>query len=147
MKKRDLMTLALIGISAGFLDGCQKQGERGGKVAAADEQVGTDIEAFAKTLSPDAQQKFSALDAQHKAMAIEMTEQKCNGQNKCKGMGGCKVADQTCGSPSGCPSKGHACAGLNDCKGQGGAPVKDANQAVNVQYTNQTQQRQKASGS
>ena len=127
MKKRDLASLAMIGISAGLLvAGCQTKpshppgGSRGNTAAA--EQMSPDMQSFYNNLSPEAQQKFMQMDAQHRMMAMEMTEQNCKGQNACKGLGGCKGAT-------------HACAGKNGCKGQGeGPPVRDPNKAVDIQY-------------
>lgn len=135
MKNRDLTTLAMIGISAGLVvGGCgQKDGKTSYYKASAAEQLSSDMQAFYSSLSPDAQQKFMQLDAQHKMMAVEMANQSCNGRNKCAGMGGCAATD-------------HKCAGQNSCKGNGGAPVKDPNKAVEVQLRNQMNQRQNASG-
>jgi hypothetical protein len=131
MKKRDLAKLAMLGISAGLIVGVfEKRGGTGTPgQALADEQMSSDMQAFYNSLSPEAQQKFNQLDAQHKMMAVEMAHQNCSGKNKCAGMGGCSTAQ-------------HACAGQNGCKGQGGSPVKDANKAVDIQYQNQTNQRQ-----
>lgn len=136
MKKRDLAKLALLGISAGLIaTGCQQGGGKSGnKGAAAEEQMTSDMQTFYSSLSPSAQKKFMELDAQHRMMAMEMVKGSCNGKNNCKGMGGCAT-------------QSHACAGQNGCKGQGGAPIKDANKAVEVQYKNQTKQRQNMNGS
>jgi len=135
MKKSDLAKLAMLGISAGLMvGGCQKQGGTGTSgQATADEQVSSDMQSFYNSLNPEAQKKFSQLDAQHKMMAVEMAHQSCNGKNSCKGMGGCKTSQ-------------HACGGQNGCKGQGGAPVKDPNKAVEIQYKNQMNQRQNTNG-
>jgi len=131
MKKKDLATLAMLGISAGLMvNGCQKGSHSPGNKAAADEQMSSDMQSFYSALSPDAQKKFMQLDAQHKMMAIEMAQQSCNGKNKCAGMGGCSTSQ-------------HQCAGKNSCKGQGGTPVKDPNKAVETQYNNQMGHRQK----
>jgi hypothetical protein len=140
MKKRDLATLAMLGISAGLIvSGCQKQGGPGGNKGqmgykgSADERMSSDMQSYYNSLSPDAQQKFMQLDAQHKMMAVEMAQQTCSGQNKCASMGGCATSQ-------------HQCAGKNGCQGQGGAPVRDPNKAVEVQYNNQMLQRQKSNG-
>ncbi len=125
MKKRNLATLAVIGISAGLLaGGCEKQDEKKTNGSHATEDASAEMKAFHDSLSEDAQKKFDELDAQHKMMAMEMADQKCNGQNKCAGMGGCESAE-------------NKCAGHNGCKGKGGAPVKDADKAIDVQYKNQ----------
>lgn len=130
MKKRDLATLAMIGISAGLLvGGCQQQNKSSTKMSAA-EQMSPDMQTFYNSLSPEGQRKFMELDAQHRMMAIEMSNQKCTGKNNCASMGGCATA-------------AHACAGQNGCKGQGGTPVRDSNRAVEVQHRNQTNQRQR----
>lgn len=133
MKKRNLATLAMLGIGVGLaVGGCQQQGNKGNNKGSADEQMSPDMESYYKSLSPDAQQKFMQLDAQHRMMAVEMAHQSCSGKNKCAGMGGCATAS-------------HKCAGKNSCKGQGGAPIKDANKAVEAQYQNQMNQRQQMS--
>ena len=131
MKKRDVAALAVLGISAGLVvGGCgQKNGSSSNRVEAAEHgQMSPDMQAFYASLSPDAQKKFMALDAQHKMMVMEMANQGCNGQNSCRGMGGCANAK-------------NSCAGENACKGQGGAPVKNADEAVDVQYRHQMGER------
>ncbi len=134
MKKRDLATLALIGISAGLVvGGCNQKGKNNNHSnnnQSGMEQMSPDMKAFYSSLSPEAQKKFMELDAQHKMMAVEMANQTGVGENKCKGMGGCATANNTC-------------AGENECKGQGGPPVKDPSQAVDVQHEHQMDQRQK----
>lgn len=136
MKKCDLATLAMIGISAGLMvSGCQQKNgtNPSSNKASAAEQLSPDMQAFYSSLSPEAQQQFMQLDAQHKMMAVEMANQSCNHKNSCAGMGGCASVE-------------HQCAGQNGCKGQGGAPVKNPNKAVEVQYKNQTSQRQSTNG-
>lgn len=136
MKKRDLATLAILGISAGLLvGGCQKRGAGGpsNTKASAAEQLSPDMQAFYNSLSAESQQKFMQLDAQHKMMAIEMSQQSSGNKNQCSGFGGCETSQ-------------HACAGQNACKGQGGNPIRDPNKAVDIQYKNQTSQRQKTNG-
>lgn len=130
MKKRELAKLAMLGISAAMMVGCKAQGDASAEdQPPSDQQLSSDMQSFYNSLNPEAQQKFNQLDAQHKMMAVEMAQQSCNGKNKCSGMGGCSTSQ-------------HACAGQNSCKGQGGAPVKDPNKAVEVQFKNQTNQRQ-----
>jgi|GEM_PF-2352671 len=135
MKKRNLATLAALGVTAGLTFGCQQSGsnkQTETKPAAVAEQMKPDMAAFYKTLSPEAQKQFDALDADHKEMAVEMANQSCNGKNKCSGMGGCA-------------SEKNSCAGQNSCKGEGGAPVKNADEAVEAQYDNQMKGRQESS--
>lgn len=130
MKKRDLTTLALLGIGVGLAVGsCNPKEDSGNNKASAEEQMSPDMESYYKSLSSDAQQKFMQMDAQHRMMAVEMANQSCSGKNKCAGMGGCSTAN-------------HTCAGKNSCKGQGGTPIKDANKAVEAQYQNQMSQRE-----
>lgn len=128
MKKRDLAVLAAIGMSAGaIVAGCTTNvsiDTKGGDEEndkPADEQAGTTMESFKSTLSPEAKKKFDELDAKHKMMSVEMSNQECNGKNKCAGMGGCGTHK-------------NSCAGKNSCKGEGGAPVKSPNDAVDVQH-------------
>lgn len=137
MKKQDLTTLAMLGISSGLIvSGCQKgswgkretkpEGENSpseNHLEAAEEMM-ADMKSFYDILSPENKKKFNELDARHKMMAIEMVNQSCKGENKCAGLGGCKTSK-------------HSCAGQNACKGQGGAPIRDPNKAVEVQYKNQ----------
>lgn len=138
MKKRNLATLAMVGISAGLIvGGCQKKDDdrrNGNKMSAAEHQrLSPDMKAFYNSLSPEGQRKFMQLDAQHRMMAMEMVNQNCNGKNKCAGMGGCSTAD-------------HSCAGENSCKGQGGSMVDDPDKAVGIQLESQKDQRQRANG-
>jgi hypothetical protein len=130
MKKKDLIALAMLGISAGLLGGCHKDPKTGRAEQGSMEKLSPDMKAFYESLSPEAQQKFMQLDAQHKMMAIEMSNQSCNQQNQCGGMGGCATST-------------HECGGQNSCKGEGGAPIQDSNKAVEMQYTNQMKERQK----
>lgn len=136
MKKRDLTALAMIGISAGLVaGGCQQnsKSKRSNTKVSAAEQLSPDMQAFYAALTPEAKKKFMDLDAQHKMMAVEMANQRCNGQNSCSGMGGCATSK-------------HSCAGQNSCKGQGGSPVKEPTKAVTIQYKNQMEQRHKTNG-
>lgn len=127
-KKRDLVALALLGISAGlFATGChQQKGNAENQNGSAMMQMNPDMQAFYNSLSADAQKKFMNMDNQHRRMAMEMLNQNGVGQNSCKGLGGCKTAS-------------HDCGGKNSCKGQGGPAIHDANKAVDVQYQNQMQ--------
>ncbi len=129
MKKRDLATLAMIGISAGLIvGGCQQNSKdknnNPNNRSAVMEHMSPDMQTFSNSLSRDAKEKFQELDAQHKMMATEMANQNCSGQNMCAGMGGCATSE-------------NSCAGHNACSGRGGPPVKDPNKAVEVQHKNQ----------
>jgi hypothetical protein len=133
MKKNDLLNLAMLGISAGLLmTSCERRDNKPqtpSTHSAAIHQMPADIQSFYSQLSPDAQQKFLQMDNLHRKMSVEMLNHGPQGQNSCKGLGGCQGIS-------------HSCAGLNDCKGQGGArPLSNPNQAVDVQYNNQHQQR------
>lgn len=124
MKKKDLLSLSLLGLSAGLgvavgVTGCQQHDKRPNTEAA--EQMNPDVQSFYSSLTPEAQKKFNELDPQHQMMSMEMTKQQCNGKNQCKGLGGCRT-------------KNHECAGLASCKGQGGPPLKDPSKAVDAQY-------------
>lgn len=133
MKKRDLASLAVIGVTAGMMvSGCQQfqkktSPKKPQKENGNNHQMSPEMKSFYANLSPDAQKEFMSLDAHHKMMAMEMAQQKCHGQNSCAGMGGCKTAE-------------HSCAGKNSCKGEGGPPIKDPNKAVHVQYQQQQAQ-------
>lgn len=112
MKKRNLSTLALIGIGAGLvLGGCQKNKpsmpSASVGIASAAEQTVSDVESFYNSLSDEAKKKFDQLDSTHQKMAMEMMNQN------------------------------QSCNGKNGCKGQGGAPLKDPNKAVDEQFNAQ----------
>ncbi len=128
MKKQDLATLAMIGISAGLLvGGCQQnqKDKKPGANGANFEKIGTNMQTFMNSLpSEEARKKFMQLDNEHKLIVIEMVTQGCNGKNSCKGKGACATAE-------------HACAGKNGCKGKGGGPIESADKAVNAQFENQ----------
>lgn len=117
MKKRNLATLAMIGISAGLVvGGCQKKGwgtketkpEEEKSSSSTENQLGaaehmtSDMQSFYDSLSPEAKKQFNELDAHHKMMAIE----------KSKG--------STCSGPQGC-----------------GSPPENPNKAVETEYMNQ----------
>jgi len=132
MKKKNLASLAMIGIAAGALVvGCEKQTTLGAlsPKSSGMEEMSTDMQSFYNSLSPEGQKKFEQLDAQHKMMAVEMTKQKKSGDNSCSAMGGCSTATNS------------GCAGINSCKGEGGAPIKDPNKAVDIQLKNQTEKK------
>lgn len=138
MKKRDLTALALIGISAGLVIGCQQTttkknggnlppreaprvepGARNPNALNADEErISADMQDFYNSLSSDSQKKFQKLDTAHRKLAVDMT------QNECAGTGGCK--------------------GRNESeRGKSLAP----NRAVEVQYNNQTKGTGSSNGS
>ncbi len=138
MKKFNLSSLVIIGISAGVLAvSCETQRpvhEPSSRPPGGMEEMNPDMQSFYNSLSPEGKKKFHDLDAQHKMMSIEMTHQACSGKNSCASMGGCKAS-------------GHECAGLSGCKGQGGEPVRDPNRAVDVQHRNQMQKVRPSNGS
>lgn len=77
MKKRKLITLAMLGISMGLLvGGCEK---------AEAEQMSPEMKSFYEQLAPNAKKQFLELDAQHKKMAMEIVNQYCKGASQCKG--------------------------------------------------------------
>lgn len=202
MKKKDLSTLAMIGISAGLLiGGCQQSQQGTNSTWSNIEKLSTELHSFYNSLSPEGKQKFLGLDldskrrafelskekgadaavnqvynevqknrpngqiqtsgvsgdlspemqhfyqnlslegqrrfltldAQHKMMALHMMEQRGEGQNDCKGLGGCK-------------NDLHECAGLNDCRNQGGKPVASPDKAVQAQYGNQWMRKENQKG-
>jgi hypothetical protein len=132
MKKNELLNLAMLGVSVGLLvTGCERRENKpkNPTTHSAAIQMPADMQAFYSNLSPDAQQKFLQMDNLHRKMSVEMLNHGPHGQNSCQGLGGCQGIS-------------HSCAGLNDCKGQGGArALTNPNQAVDVQYNNQYQQR------
>lgn len=88
-------------------------------------------QAFADKLNASAKEKFKALSADGRAMAMKVANSTCKGKNECKGMGGCKT-------------DAHSCAGKNECKGQGNCKVSDANKATDMASTQMAAKRANA---
>lgn len=78
MKKKDLASLAMIAISAGFLiAGCQQKpaANSNPNAPSAAQAAPADVSAFRNSLSSDSQKQFDALDAQHKSMAMQKAKE------------------------------------------------------------------------
>lgn len=66
-----------MGISFGLVvGGCRK---------AEAEQMSPEMKSFYEQLTPDAQQKFLELDAQHKKTAMQIVESYCKSESQCRG--------------------------------------------------------------
>lgn len=72
-----------------------------------------------KSINQDSRDTFNSLSPEGKALALELANQACKGQNSCKGLNSCKTAT-------------NSCAGQGGCKGQSSCAFKDKNQAVKV---------------
>ncbi len=90
MKKIDLASLALLGITAGLtVSSCQECPSRPSNPSshhtAAAEQMNPEMDAFFNRLSPASKRKFMDMDEQHRAMAMELTNASCKGPHNCGG--------------------------------------------------------------
>jgi len=72
-----------------------------------------------KSLNHNSRDTFNSLSPEGKALALQLANQACKGQNSCKGLNSCKTAN-------------NSCAGQGGCKGQSSCAFKDKNQAVKV---------------
>lgn len=72
-----------------------------------------------KSLSAEARDKYNSLSPEGKALALQLANQACKGQNSCKGMNSCKTEN-------------NSCAGQGGCKGQSNCAFKNKNDAVKV---------------
>lgn len=87
MEKKRLAALTLVGISAGLaLGGCQKPPERQRMQKVSVQEMDSKMQGFYDSLSPEAQKKFSQMDAQHQRMAVD------------------SGTPHACDSPHGCPT-------------------------------------------
>jgi hypothetical protein len=137
MKKPDLKSLALMGITGGLI--LSSQGN------AADYQTTGTHNQHATANNAEKHREMSEselmekLDANHKAMYKEMTpegkkmalklaNQSCAGTNECKGLNACKTDN-------------NACAGKGGCKGQSKCSFKDKNKAVDTANQHMQQKR------
>lgn len=77
MKKKKLVTLAMLGIGMGILIQGQAQGQI--------EQMSPDMKKFYEQLAPDAQKKFLELDEPYRKSAMQTTAHYCKGENQCPG--------------------------------------------------------------
>jgi len=92
--------------------GCNGMGDK--------QQDGETAEAeLLSQLNEDGKALYDSLDAEGKALALQLANQKCKGYNDCKGLNSCKGDENDC-------------AGQGGCKGQSGCNFKDKNLAVKV---------------
>lgn len=82
-------------------------------------------------LDAEGKATYQGLDAEGKALALQLANQACKGQNNCAGLSACKSAD-------------HACAGQNSCQGKGTCAFKNKNDAVKVAAMKMAQKRANA---
>lgn len=72
-----------------------------------------------KSVNPSSRETYQSLSPEGKALALQLANQACKGQNSCKGLNSCKTAN-------------NSCAGQGGCKGQSSCAFKDKNLAVKV---------------
>src|SRR5689334_12140280 len=118
MNKKKLSTLVALSVNSIVLMADQLGAAEMANqtVEAAQPAMTDDQQAFANKLNQHAGAVFKNMNAQQRAMCMQMANHDCKGKNACKGMGSCKSAD-------------HACAGMNACKGQGSCKM-DPSKAV-----------------
>ncbi len=119
MKKFDPKNIAMLGLAAGLAFTAAGNAE----VQTPQEEVAskkplTSSELYSK-LSPSGKKLYDTLDEKSKALALQLANQTCKGQNTCKGLNSCK-------------SENNSCAGQAGCRGQAAAPFKDKDVAVKV---------------
>lgn len=79
-------------------------------------------------LTPEGQAMYKSLSPEGKALALEVSSQRCNQMNTCKGFNAC----QTDSNP---------CAGKGDCKGKGKCAFSDKNLSVKIVYDKMMQEK------
>lgn len=86
MKKRNLATLALMGITMGLLTT---------SFTANDQQTFSPEEkTFYDMLDENGKKEFSELDTKHRKMALSTIEQSCKAEHECKGIRESAVHEQ-----------------------------------------------------
>jgi hypothetical protein len=110
MKKRDLTKLAVAGIASGLLLGCGGGGEGSDAAGTAVSEAGMSESELLSKLNPEKARLYESLSPEGKELVRKVALTKCNGQNDCKGLGGCKTGS-------------NECKGMNECKGKGGCAL------------------------
>lgn len=88
-------------------------------------------EEMKRELNPDGLRMYESLSPEGKELARKVASQSCNGQNDCKGLGGCQTDE-------------HKCAGKNKCKGKGKCAIADKNLAVKLAFDKMRDKREGA---
>lgn len=70
-------------------------------------------------LNDETRAVYESLDAEGRALALELANQSCKNLNDCKGRNSCRTDE-------------NSCAGQGGCQGQSKGPFEDKNQAVHV---------------
>ena len=81
-----------------------------------------------KQLNSQTKAIYNSLSAEGKALALQLANQSCKGQNTCKGLNSCKTAE-------------HSCAGKGSCANTAAAPFTDKNVAVKVAVMRMAEKR------
>lgn len=140
-KNTNLKKIALMGIVGGALLGQVNAAEpqndyRGSQNNTADamkstmqnsNKIMTEQELLSK-LNTEGKATYQNLSKEGRAMALQLANQSCKGQNGCKGMNSCKT-------------KENACAGKGGCKGTSKGAFDDKNTAVKVAAEKMAQKR------
>ena len=115
----DFAKLALTGLVAGL------------SLTACDNQTPETTTPAVEAPAPEAQPLVAVEPAAAEGAYVDVHD--CAGLNSCKGLGGCKVADEKlatlaekAGTAMADAGEAHACKGLNACKGLGGCGVDEA---------------------
>jgi hypothetical protein len=129
--KSDIKKLALSGLLGGALAlGGVACGKGDDKKPAADKtqtpETQTPKTQTPKTQTPNTQAPKTVVASKYSEI------HSCKGQNSCRGLGGCAVAEeklaelaQAVGVPADKAGSAHSCAGQNECKGLGGCKVDE----------------------
>lgn len=157
MKKRNLRTLALMGIASGvILSQTVDANERGNQTAISsllatntssqpatrtepdpnDGNLGYHLmteEELMLELNDEGQKMYKELDPSNKKLALEVASKRCANTSACKGLNACKTDK-------------NSCAGQGSCKGQGKCAISDKNLAVKLVYDKMMKKRAAANG-
>jgi hypothetical protein len=143
MKRQDLMSLALLGLTAAGLVGgntlSAEEATNGAPKAecacpaAACKPMTAEQQAFYGKLNDQGKQMFIKMDMEGRNMAMQ-TAKAAPGKNSCAGLNGCAA-----------PGK-NDCMGKGSCKGTSVKGFSDPNKAVQVTYDKMMAKRQGMQG-
>ncbi len=133
MKKINLKKMALLGAASAIAltaSACSASSDTKYSSESTRDAPLTEQEFLAK-LNPETKAEYMQLDDEGKALALQLANQSCKGQNSCKGLNSCKTAKNDC-------------AGQGGCKGTSAGPFKDKNVAVKVAEKHMAEKREGA---
>lgn len=132
MKKKNLASLAFIGLSSGLLITYPLLSEDS-STDPNSENVGyhlmTEDELFS-LLNAKGRALYKSLSPEGKKLALETASARCNGTNQCKGLNACRTDKNDC-------------AGQGACQGQGKCALSDKNLAVKLVAKKMAEKREK----